>query len=463
MAHIPTEILLHFLSDLLPSFSTTEIFWPPAAESCHLRCKLICLAELATLRLVCWDWYQLIAPFLYSTFMFIIEPQKYLLKQAVVFQTHSNFVHHLIICSNILSQDRERRKTRFFDADVELLEACLGQCTNLQTLQLINAHDSLSKMAPNKLMKMLQSNRSSLSNLSRLIIGDDFSRCPQLIASKYLIGLGRNICDNLTSLEVSVDCPLGYRFGYPTPQCLYPLVTSFSNLSRLLLRWPGYGGDDIPKFYEKLISRVVKQETSQSGSIEGRHCHKRVVPLRELILDTYTPHRDYQWLDKTLNTNNLCSVLTILEIQLHTVYETHHEFAEEYRALPLHILDLCPSLHTFRFFSYVLRTIPALLPRRLNEVGLQVTSVLPGDHIFDYYPELTLMDLKPVIDCIRSDHGLKKIIVAFAHHKGGTNCILGSGVPDAMRQDWEILEQECEARDIMLSVFRGDSLECTRI
>ncbi|KAF8645596.1 hypothetical protein AX16_007678 [Volvariella volvacea WC 439] len=460
MVHIPTEIILLFLSDFLPPSSNTKIFWPPNAFQCHQRCTIVCLAQLAALRLVCWDWYQVITPLLYSTFILIIEPRKSLFKQLAVFQAHPNLIHHLVICSNIHVYDYERRKVRF--ADVELLETCLGQCINLGTLQLINAHDGLSTIPPNKLTNIFQSNRSNLSHLSSFTIGDNFSRCPQLTASNYLIGLGPIICSNLTNLEISVECPIGLGSHRKGQQRVYPLPSSFPNLSRLLLRWPGYSGNNPPELFERLVSRIVRKEVAGPGPTNSKY----ILPLRELILDSYTSHNDFKWLDKLLNINDLRSVLTTLEIRFRSIYESTQAYAEMYYRLPLHILNLCPSLKAFRFFSHILSTIPALLPRRINEVGLEVVSTRRDYPTSEFFSKSSLMDLKPVIDWVRSrepGQDLKKIVVAFALHKASSNEIFGSGVPAAMHEDWEVLERECTARDIALHVFRGDSLECTWI
>ncbi|KAF8645609.1 hypothetical protein AX16_007691 [Volvariella volvacea WC 439] len=471
MTRIPTEILLHFLSDFLPPSlgPTTDLYWPPSGDPCHQRCTSICLAELADLRLVCWDWCQAITPLLYSKFILIIEPRKSLQQQLAVFQTHAHLIHHLVICSNIPPHERsdpsfEGGKVRFLDA--ELIEACLGQCINLRIMQLINAHDGLSTIPPNKLTNIFQSNRSNLSHLSSLTIGDNLSHCPQLTASNYLVGLGPVICSNLTNLEIAVQCPIGSSFRWQDQRRLYPLPSSFPNLSRLLLRWPGYGGDGLSKLYERLISRIIRKEIAEPGSTKNRHNYKCVVPLRELILDSYTPHSEFQWLDELLNINNLRSVLTTLEIRLRSVYETSQTYAETYYQLPLHILDLCPSLNAFRFFSHIQSTTLELLPRRLNEVGLEVVSVLQDYPASEFFSESTLMDLRPIIYWVRSnskEQSMKNITVAFAQHKAGSNKICGSGVPEEMCEDWKVLEQECAARGIALHIFHGDSLECTWI
>ncbi|KAF8645370.1 hypothetical protein AX16_007873 [Volvariella volvacea WC 439] len=446
MSRFPTEILQAILSEVAPPLN--ERLWPRSHDKSdqlrHGREHQVQVPHLAQLREVCSFWYQVITPILYSIFILTLIPREKMLRQLAGLQLHPNLIRHLVLSTD--GYWHELRAMYFQDA--ELVERTLSLCTNLRTLQLINIEGVFLDIRHKDRSRIFQSSRQALSKLTTVIIGSKDNDAPHPAISTVLIGLGQDICNNLTNLEISC--------GALSRMLSIKLPSSFPNLSRLHLRFD----NQVSLFCVQLLSRIFRREEGSS----------LVVPLQELILESTCLPPSVEWVDLLLRINGLRSTLRILDLRIHQGW--HQQRDAEYWASPsheqvaLHVLETCPSLIAFHYFTLFPSDILHSLPSRLREVGLQVTvqwdiSPLERNH---------LVDLKPIINWIQSQGpggGVKEIVVSFVSvvydftlplpyygTAGRAEDKILEEIPIEMLEDWAALQQECSARSISLVRYR---------
>ncbi|KAF8645611.1 hypothetical protein AX16_007693 [Volvariella volvacea WC 439] len=422
MTQLPAEVLLAILKDFVPHVGNH--LWPcqflyrplPAYRQFYQEYREQ-LYFLATLREVCSHWYQVITPSLYSTFVFTIYPHEALLRQLIVFRTHPDQIHHLVITAYNPSGLKFESSFR----DTDLIEACLAQCHNLHTLEFVDVEWVFIHMKPKDRLRLLQSNRRNLSKLTSLKFWNRYNNSPILTTGRTLIGLGPEICNSLTNLEVTSGS--GSRFESVKLPSILP------NISRLVFRWEWSS----PYFYEKILSRIVREH---HRNVEPHRDTRYVVPLRELILDATDDVSHAKWVEKFLKINDLCSTLSILRIRMRVGQWHLEREPSSYIAVPSFIFRMCPALTLFHYFAPLSHEIltTGTLPVHLKELGLQITN--PANAGSSRLVPTTLVQ---VIHWVRSNQSCSQLEQIVIDLETGE-----------VSEERGVLERECSAQGILL-------------
>ncbi|KAF8650071.1 hypothetical protein AX16_005435 [Volvariella volvacea WC 439] len=447
MVDLPTETLLLILSNFTPHFQGNFSLTSFGSYSTDINDAqyLSHFQILANLRLVCTQWYHSITPFLYSTFILFIQPRGALLRQTAAFRAHPEFIHHLIICGKPPPSAKltpNRVSGRFNDA--ELLKACIGECTSLRTLHLAHTEHIFSRFPPSDVLRLFQSNRSTLSNLTSVVIRNDEMEDPRLSITQTLIGLGPAVCSNLTSLEIASDFT-GYYHTLSLP-------SSFPSVSHLCLRWRY----SIPSYYLKLLSRIVCKVPTPNNATK----RTTSTPLRSLTLESIECTPSPTALSALLTLNNVGALLDSLNLHMRCSTWVSPSVYQEIGSL---VFKLCPSLTSFHYFAFFSPLTLKDIPPQLEELGVQVTTVT-GYVLMR--PRTIAINLEPIIDWVRSrdisvseigrsdssigccGFGLKRLVVTFVRRDSARDEICAGDSP--CLEDWETLERECRTRGLSL-------------
>ncbi|TFK67389.1 hypothetical protein BDN72DRAFT_961053 [Pluteus cervinus] len=400
---IPAELLHLILSEYRPVYNAETIEVVPTRNTkvptnwVPYACQLQFFAQL---RLVCRSWYNFITPLLYSTFTLPTHPYDDLERVARGLSHYPKLIDHLVLRGHTGGAEEQHA--------AELLSACLSQCTNIHTLEILDAHRIFRSSSKSKCLAIFRALPSTAPLTSLVFRFPHYSTQFTYPISTTLLGLGQLI-RNLKTLEI-------HQFSTAwRPHDAAPLVlpSAFPNLNRLVVHTSsgGLSPNDLSKIISRISSRDTPAAVITSNAPSDSAKRKRNMPLRDLTLSWNRTSRSAMHICNILKTNDLGKQLTALWID-----SDHFHFSEEdsLPTLPGIIIAACPHLETFIYYVKSPDTIFTLLPRTLRVLGIS----LPED--MEYHMDkwvhvkpLTNGNYEPLVDWLAATNGngIRKLLI----------------------------------------------------
>ncbi|TFK66547.1 hypothetical protein BDN72DRAFT_899757 [Pluteus cervinus] len=402
IASFPPELLHFILDEYRPVYDAEFIELIPTRKAKVPKNWALYASELhffAQLRLVCRAWYNFITPLLYSTFTLPTHPYEDLERVSKGLNYYPKLVDHLVLRGHLGDGAVQHA--------VELLAACLSQCTEIRTLEILDAHRIFRSSSKSKSMAIFRALPSTVP-LNRLIFR--FPRRHTLRAypiSVTLLGLGP-LSQKLETLEIHDP----YERNDDT---ILDVPSTFPNLQRLVARSSGFNEYDLPKLVSRICYKVTPPSITLGSSIGSSSRHERAIRLRDLTLCWNGIPQVVDCIPRLLETDGLGRILTSLYI-----YSAHfhlrHDAAVKLLTFPNEIIAACPRLETFIYFIACPDTILTLqLPRTLKTLGLSL--VQDHHHYSSWAPTnpkpLTLRHHKQLVDWLEKTNGggIRKLLL----------------------------------------------------